>query len=80
MLLKGRILKKEFSKTDEGTHTDKIKKGRSNRIRRIAESISNNIDNGRKIWEVKWRVKRKHQTPHFIINSQGRKIKKKKKY
>ena len=53
--------------------TDKIKESRDNQIKQIAESISNNIDNGRKIWEVKRRVKRKDETPHFIINSEGRK-------
>ena len=39
--------------------TDKIKEDKGNRIKRIAESISNNTDNGKKIWEIKWRVKRK---------------------
>ena len=38
---------------------DKIKESRGNQIKRIAESTSNNIDNGRKIWEVKQKVKRK---------------------
>ena len=54
--------------------TDKIKERRGNQIKQIAESISNNIDKGRKIWEVKRKVKRKDETPHFIINSEGRKI------
>ena len=53
--------------------TDKIKESRGNQIKRIAESISNNVDNGRKIWEVKRKVKRKDETPHFIINSEKRK-------
>ena len=38
---------------------DKIKEWRSNRIKRIAESITNNTNNGRKIWQVKRRVKKK---------------------
>ena len=54
--------------------TDKIKESRANQIKWISESISNNIDNGRKIWEVKRKVKRKDETPEFIINSKGRKI------
>ena len=37
-------------------------------------TVINNIDNGRKIWEVKRKGKRKNETPHFIINSEGRKI------
>ena len=53
---------------------DKIKESRGNQIKRIAESISNNIDNHKKIWEVKPKVKRKHETPYFIINSEGEKI------
>ena len=53
--------------------TDKIKESRGNQIKRIAESISSNVDNGREIWEVKWKVKRKDETPHFIINSEKRK-------
>ena len=46
-ILKGRLkLLKEHI-------TDKIKESRGNRIKQRAESVSNNIDNGRKIWEVK---------------------------
>ena len=36
--------------------------------------MSINIDNGKKIWEVKRKVKVKDETPHFIINSERRKI------
>ena len=36
--------------------------------------VSNTIDKGRKIWEVKQKVKRKDETPHCIIDSEGRKI------
>ena len=58
-----RILKDRLKLLKEHI-TDKIKESRGNQIKQIAESISNNIDNDRKIWE----------TPHFIINSEGRKI------
>ena len=71
------FVKKEFSnrlKLLQEHITEKIKEDRGNRIKRIAESISNNIVNGRKIWEVKWKVKRKDETTHFIINSEERKI------
>ena len=68
-----RILKDSLKLLKERI-TDKIKEGRDNRIKRIGESISNNSDNGRKIWEVKQRVKRKDETPHCIINSDGRKV------
>ena len=37
--------------------TDKIKENRGNRSKRVAESKSNNTDNGRKKWEVKRKVK-----------------------
>ena len=50
--------------------TDKIKESRGNQIKRIADSFSNNIDNGRKISEVKRKVKRKDETPHLITNSE----------
>ena len=71
------FVKKEFSnrlKLLQEHITEKIKEDKGNRIKRIAESISNNIVNGRKIWEVKWKVKRKDETTHFIINSEERKI------
>ena len=51
--------------------TDKIKESRGNQIKQIADSFSNNIDNGRKISEVKRKVKRKDETPHLITNSEG---------
>ena len=54
--------------------TDKIKEGISNQIKQVAESISKNVDDGRKIWEVKWNVKRKDEIPLFIIASEGRKM------
>ena len=71
------FVKKEFSnrlKLLQEHITEIIKEGKGNRIKRIAESISNNIVNGRKIWEVKSKVKRKDETTHFIINSEERKI------
>ena len=48
---------------------DKIKEGRGNRIKQT-KTISNNIDNGRKILEVKQRVKRWNFT---LYNKQWRK-------
>ena len=68
-----RILKDRLKLLKEHI-TDKIRASRGNWIKWIAESISNNIDNGRKIWEVKQKVKIKDENPHFIINSEGRKI------
>ena len=68
-----RILKDRLKLLKEHIR-DKIKGSRGNQIKQIAESISNNIDNDRKIWEIKQKVKRKDETRHFIINSQGRKI------
>ena len=54
--------------------TDKIKENRGNQIKWVTESISNNIDNGREVWGVKRKMKRKDELPHFIINSEWRKI------
>ena len=73
MLVKKRILKDRLKLLKEHI-TDKLKESRGNRIKRIAESISKNIDRGKKIWEAKRKLKRKDETPHFIINSEGRKI------
>ena len=73
MLVKIRIIKDRLKLLKEHI-TDKLKESRGNRIKRIAEWISNNIDLGEKIWEANWKLKRKGETPHFIINSEGRKI------
>ena len=73
MLVKKIILKDRLKLLTEHI-TDKIKEGKGNQIKGIGESMSTNIDNGRKIWEVKQKVKRKDETPHFIINSERRKI------
>ena len=54
----------------------KIKENRGYLVKRVAESRSNNIDNGRKTWEVNWKVKRKDETPHFIITVKEEKKKK----
>ena len=54
----------------------KIKEDRGYLVKRVAESRSNNIDNGRKIWQVNWKVKRKDETPHFIITVKEKKRKK----
>ena len=73
MLVKKRILKDRLKLLKEHI-TDQIKEGKGNQIKEIGESMSINIDNGRKIWEVKRKVKVKDETPHFIINSERRKI------
>ena len=73
MLVKKRILKDRLKLLKEHI-TDKLKESRGNRIKQIAESISKSIDRGKKIWEAKRKLKRKDETPHFIINSEGRKI------
>ena len=54
-------------------------KGRGNQIKQVAEPISNNADNGWIISEVKQERKRKDETSHFIINSEGRKTENKEK-
>ena len=51
MLVKKRTLKNSLKLLKEHI-TDKIKEGRGNRIKQIAESINNNIDNRRKICSV----------------------------
>ena len=71
--MKKRILKDRLKLLKEHI-TDQIKEGKGNQIKGIGESMSINIDNGRKIWEVKRKVKVKDETPHFIINSERRKI------
>ena len=73
MLEKKRILKDRLKLLKEHI-TDQIKEGKGNQIKGIGESMSINIDNGKKIWEVKRKVKVKDETPHFIINSERRKI------
>ena len=73
MLVKKRILKDRLKLLKEHI-TDQIKEGKGNQIKGIGESMSINIDNGKKIWEVKRKVKVKDETPHFIINSERRKI------
>ena len=40
---------------------DKKKESRSNKIKKIAEDIRENVNNGRKIWEVKGRITRKKE-------------------
>ena len=73
MLVKKIILKDRLKLLKEHI-TDQIKEGKGNQIKGIGESMSINIDNGKKIWEVKRKVKVKDETPHFIINSERRKI------
>ena len=58
MLVKKRILQDRLKLLKEHI-TDKLKESRGNRIKRIAESISNNIHHGKKICEAKRKLKRK---------------------
>ena len=72
---KERMLKDKLKFLDEHI-AYKIKEDRGYLVKRVAESRSSNIDNGRKIWEVNWKVKRKDETPHFIITVKEEKKKK----
>ena len=51
-----------------------MKENRSRRIIKGAQQITSNVDNGRKIWEVKWKVQRKSQTTHTIKDEKNNKI------
>ena len=48
----------EWIKLIKENITDKIK-NRSRRIIKVAQQIKSNVDNGGKIWEIKWNVQRK---------------------
>ena len=50
---------------------EKKKEARSSKIKKIAEDIRNNVDNGGKIWEVKRKLMRKDKPPHYIKNENG---------
>ena len=45
-----------------------MKENKSRRIIKVAQQIKSNVDNGEKIWEIKWKVQRKNQTPYTIKN------------
>ena len=51
---------------------DKLKKSRGNKVRKIADSIKRNVDNGSKIWEVKRRVTKKKAVKRQIKDSKGK--------
>ena len=45
--------------------TDKMKKNRSRRVIKVTQQIKSNVDNGRKIWEIKRKVQRKKIEPSY---------------
>ena len=51
---------------------DKLKESRGNKVRKIAESVKRNVDNGSKIWEVKRRVTKKKAVKRQIKDSKGK--------
>ena len=51
---------------------DKQKETRGNKIRKIADSIKRNVNNGSKIWEVKRRVTKKNTVKKQIKDSKGK--------
>ena len=51
---------------------DKQKEGRGNKIRKIADSIKRNVNNGSKIWDVKRRVTKKDTVKKKIKYSKGK--------
>ena len=53
---------------------DKQKESRGNKIRKIADSIKRNVNNGSKIWSVKRRVTRKKNTVKWQIKESKGKI------
>ena len=52
-----------------------MKENRSRRIIKVAQQIKSNVDNGGKIWEVKWKVQRKNQTLHTIKDEKTTELK-----
>ena len=58
----------------KGHITEKYKEGRSERINRIAQEITENVDKECKIWKVKKRLEKKLQTPYSITNAEGIKL------
>ena len=51
---------------------DKQKESRGNKIRKIADSIKRNVNNGSKIWEVKRRVTKENTVKKQIKDSKGK--------
>ena len=51
---------------------DKLKESRGNKVRKIAESVKRNVDNGSKIWEVKRRVTKNKAVKRQIKDSKGK--------
>ena len=51
---------------------NKLKESRENKVRKIADSIKRNVDNGSKIWEVKRRVTKNKAVKRQINDSKGK--------
>ena len=51
---------------------NKLKESRENKVRKIADSIKRNVDNGSKIWEVKRRVTKNKAVKRQIKDSKGK--------
>ena len=48
-----------------------MKENKSRRIIKVTQQIKSNEDNGEEIWEIKWKVQRKNQTPHTTKNEKA---------
>ena len=62
----------ERIKRIRGHIIDKLKESRGNKVRKIADSIKRNVDNGSKIWEVKRRVTKKKTVKRQIKDLKGK--------
>ena len=51
---------------------DKLTESRGNNVRKIADSVKRNVDNGSKIWEVKRRMTKKKAVKKQIKDSKGK--------
>ena len=51
---------------------NKLKESREKKVRKIADSIKRNVDNGSKIWEVKRRVTKNKAVKRQINDSKGK--------
>ena len=74
MQLKRQRKKLERIKAIKEHITDKLKENRSTKIIKVAQQIKSKLDNGRKIWEIKQKVKRKNQIPHTIKYGKNNRI------
>ena len=51
-----------------------MKETGSRKIIKVAQQIKSNVDNRGKIWEIKWKVQRKNQTPRTIKDEKNNRI------